>query len=70
MRGETSHYVGGKIKKNPRLVVQSVDEQQCLVKTIHDTAHLERDKTLSLLTEHWLLLSRYVQTSVCTCKYT
>ena len=44
MEGGHLHYVGGKVKKNPTLVIQSVDEQQRLIKTIHDTAHLGRDK--------------------------
>ena len=61
MEGGHLHYVGGKIKKNPRLVVQSVDEQQRLVKTIHDTAHLGRDKTLSQLTEHYYWPDMYRQ---------
>ena len=47
------HYVGGKVKKNPTLVIQSVDEQQRLIKTIHDTAHLGRDKALSQLTKRY-----------------
>ena len=61
MEGGHLHYVGGKIKKNPRLVVQSVDEQQRLVKTIHDTAHLGRDKTLSQLNERYYWPDMYKQ---------
>ena len=42
------HYIGGKVKQRPRLVVQSEGEQLRLIKTIH---HLGRDKTLSQLNE-------------------
>ena len=65
MEGGHLHYVGGKVKKNPRLVVQSVDEQQRLVKTIHDTAHLGRDKTLSQLNECYYWPDLYKQ----VCEY-
>ena len=55
------HYISGKVKKKPRLVVQSVDEQQRLSKTIHDTAHLGRDKTLSQLNERYYWSDMYKQ---------
>jgi hypothetical protein len=58
------HYVGGKVKKKPRLVVQAKKEQVRLIKTIHDTAHLGRDKTLSVLNERYYWPDMYSQ--VCT----
>ena len=61
MEGGHLHYVSGKVKKKPRLVVLSVDEQQRLIKTIHDTAHLVRDKTLSQLSERYYWPDMYKQ---------
>ena len=55
------HYIGGKIKQRPRLVVQSEGEQLRLIKTIHDTAHLGRDKTLSQLNERYYWPEMYNQ---------
>ena len=55
------HYIGGKVKQRPRLVVQSEGEQLRLIKTIHDTAHLGRDKTLSLLNERYYWPEMYNQ---------
>jgi hypothetical protein len=46
-------YIGGKVKKSPRLVVESEEEQVKLVKTVHDAAHLGRDKILSQLNERY-----------------
>ena len=56
------HYVGGKVKKNPTLVIQSVER---LIKTIHDTAHLGRDKALSQLTKRYYWPDMYKQ----VCEY-
>ena len=64
VEGGHLHYVGGKFKKSPRLVVQNRDEQQRLIKTVHDMAHLGRDKTLSQLSEHYYWPDMYKQ--VCT----
>ena len=61
MEGGHLHYVSGKVNKYPRLVVQSVDEQQRLIKTIHDTAYLGRDKTLSQLNERYYWPDMYKQ---------
>ena len=65
MEGGHLHYVGGKVKQNPRLVVQSMDEQQRLIKTIHDTAHIGRDKVLSQLTKRYYWPDMYKQ----VCEY-
>ena len=56
------HYIGGKVKKKPRLVVHSEDEQLKIIKTIHEAAHLGRDKILSQL-------DRYTTDQRCTSKY-
>ena len=55
------HYIGGKVKKKHRLDVQSVDEQQRLIKTIHNAAHLGRDETLSQLNECYYWSDMYKQ---------
>ena len=65
LEGGHLHYVGGKDKKKPRLVVQSEEEQLRLVKTTHDTAHLGRDKILSQLNERYYWPSMYSQ----VCEY-
>ncbi len=41
------HYIGGKKKQSPRLVICNNSEQLRLINTVHDQAHLGRDKTLS-----------------------
>ncbi len=41
------HYIGGKKKQSPRLVICDNSEQLRLINTVHDQAHLGRDKTLS-----------------------
>ena len=61
VEGGHLHYIGGKVKKKHRLVMQSVDEQQHLIKTIHDTAQLGRDKTLSQLNERYYWPNMYKQ---------
>ena len=53
--------IGGKVKKTPRLVVEGEQEQMNLIRTIHDVAHLGKDKILSQLK---VLLARDVQASV------
>lgn len=55
------HYVGGKLKKKPRLVVQDLAEQQRLIETTHNTAHFGRDKTLSVLNERYYWPDMYKQ---------
>ena len=55
------HYIGGKVKQRPRLVVQSEEERLRLIQTIHDTAHLGRDKTLSQLSERYYWQEMYNQ---------
>ena len=55
------HYIGGKGKHRPRLVVQSEEEQLRLIRTTHDTAHLGRDKTLSQLNERYYWPDMYNQ---------
>ncbi len=59
------HYVGGKDKRTPRLVVQSEQEQHRLVKVTHDAAHLGRDKVLSQLNEKYYWPAMYSQ----VCEY-
>ena len=51
-------YTGGsreKRKENekPRLVVESADERKRIIASIHDQAHLGRDKTLSKVTSRY-----------------
>ena len=49
-------YIGGekrKEKEKPRLVVESVDERSRIIISIHDQAHLGRDKTLSEITSRY-----------------
>ena len=55
------HYIGGKVKKQPRLVVQGEEEQLKLIKTLHETAHLGRDKILSQLNERYYWPNMYKQ---------
>ena len=40
-------YIGGKVKKTPRLVVEGDHEQMNIIQRIHDVAHLGRDKIIS-----------------------
>ena len=54
-------YIGGKVKQRPRLAVQSEEEQLKLIRTMHDTAHLGRDKTLSQLNERYYWPEMYNQ---------
>ena len=55
------HYVGGKVKKAPRLVVKTKKEQDKLIKSTHDAAHLGRDKTRSVLNERYYWPDMYSQ---------
>ncbi len=50
--------IGGKEKHKPRLVVESIDERKG---SIHDQAHLGRDKTVSEI----ILLARYLHWCLC-----
>ena len=58
VEGGHLHYVGGKVKKSPKLVVVNEDEQHRLVRTVHD---LGRDKTLSKLSERYYWPDMYKQ---------
>lgn len=55
------HYIGGKVKKKPRLVVENEDDQVKLIKEIHEAAHLGRDKILSQLNERYYWPEMYKQ---------
>ena len=57
-------YMGGsreKRKENekPRLVVESADERRRIIASIHDQAHLGRDKTLSEVTSRYYWAEMY-----------
>ena len=54
-------YIGGKVKKIPRLVVEGEQEQMNLIRTIHDVAHLGRNKILSQLNERYYWPEMYKQ---------
>ena len=60
-----SVYIGGKVKKTPRLVVEGDHEQMNIIKKIHDVAHLGRDKILSQLNERYYWPNMYKQDEVC-----
>ena len=53
--GRLFYIGGGKRKENgkPRLVVESVDERRRIIASIHDQAHLGRDKTISEATARY-----------------
>ena len=61
VEGSHLHYIGGKTKKCPRLVISDVKEQLKLVQNIHDQAHVGRDKTLSQLNERYYWPDMYKQ---------
>ena len=61
VQGGHLHYIGGRKKKSPRLVISEEKEQLRLVQNIHDQAHLGRDKTLSQLTERYYWPEMYKQ---------
>ena len=65
LEGVLLHYVGGKDKRAPRLVVQSEEEQHSLIKVTHDAAHLGRDNDLSQLNERYYWPTMYSQ----VCEY-
>ena len=46
-------YIGGKGSEKPRLVVESAEERRRIIGSIHDQAHLGRDKTLSEITARY-----------------
>ena len=46
-------YVGGSGKEKSCLVVENVEERKRIISSIHDLAHLGRDKTLSEITEQY-----------------
>ena len=58
-------YIGGKVKKTPRLVVEGDHEQMNIIQRIHDVAHLGRDKILSQLNERYYWPNMYKQ----VCEY-
>ena len=54
--GGRLYYIGGEKQKEnekPRLVVESADERRRIITSIHDQAHLGRDKTLSEITSRY-----------------
>ena len=57
-----SHYIGGKVKQQARLVVQSEAEQLRLIKMIHDIPHLGRQF-------HYWMSGTTVQQSMLLCKF-
>ena len=55
-------YIGGKVKKTPRLVVEGDHEQMNIIQRIHDVG---RDKILSQLNERYYWPNMYKQ----VCEY-
>ena len=51
--GGRLYYVGGKGSEKPCLVVESPEERRRIISSIHDQAHLGRDKTLSEITARY-----------------
>ena len=60
-------YIGGEKRKENeklRLVVESADERRRIIISIHDQAHLGRDKTLSEIKSRYYTGLRCTMTSV------
>ena len=55
------YYIGGQKKSTttPRLVVETVEERDRIVKSVHDQAHLGRDKTLSAVSAKYYWPNMY-----------
>ena len=51
--GECLDYTGGKGSEKPHLVVESAEERRRIISSIHDQAHLVRDKTLTEITARY-----------------
>ncbi len=57
--GGKLQYVGGNKKNTPRLVVEGEEDRRKIIESIHGQAHLERDKTLSQLTQRYYWPNMY-----------
>ena len=55
------YYVGGKTKQRPRMVIQKEGDQLKIVKTVHEEAHLGRDKTLAQISDRYYWPELYNQ---------
>ena len=55
------YYIGGQKKSTttPRLVVETVEERDRIVKSVHDQAHLGRDKMLSAVSAKYYWPNMY-----------
>ena len=51
--GGRLYYVGGKGSEKPRLVVKSPEERRRIISSIHDQAHLGRDKTSEITARYY-----------------
>ena len=51
--GGRLYYVGGKGSEIPRLVVKSPEERRRIISSIHDQAHLGRDKTSEITARYY-----------------
>ena len=52
--GGRLYYIGGKGSEKPRLVVESAEERR-IIGSIHDQAHLGRDKTSEITARYYVL---------------
>ena len=58
-------YMGGRGKTcKPRLVIQDTEERQRIVATVHNQAHLGRDKIVSELNMRYYWPNMYTDVSV------